>query len=104
MKDVAGQPERFYVGAERALGIREHFSQFGADINALRKRLRNDSCEVMESFPKYGAWFRRRFGIENEQALDLFHQTVSMKSVGNLTEFVRGHMLEPFLWTNASRH
>src|SRR5690606_16343226 len=29
-------------------------------------------------------------------ALELFHQTVSMKSVGNLTEFVRGHMLEPF--------
>ena len=41
-------------------------------------------------------WFRRRFGIDNEQALDLFHQTVSMKSVGNLTDFVRSHMLEPF--------
>jgi uncharacterized protein YPO0396 len=26
----------------------------------------------------------------------LFHQTVSMKSVGNLTDFVRSHMLEPF--------
>ena len=41
-------------------------------------------------------WFRRRFGIDNEQALELFHQTVSMKSVGNLTDFVRSHMLEPF--------
>jgi len=51
---------------------------------------------VFDSFPPYGAWFRRRFGIENEQALDLFHQTVSMKSVGNLTDFVRSHMLEPF--------
>src|SRR5258708_2800708 len=28
--------------------------------------------------------------------MKLFHQTVSMKSVGNLTEFVRDHMLEPF--------
>ena len=28
--------------------------------------------------------------------MDLFHQTVSMKSVGNLTDFVRDHMLEPF--------
>ena len=51
---------------------------------------------MFDSFPPYGAWFRRRFGIENEQALDLFHQTVSMKSVGNLTDFVRSHMLEPF--------
>ena len=28
--------------------------------------------------------------------MELFHQTVSMKSVGNLTDFVRNHMLEPF--------
>ena len=28
--------------------------------------------------------------------MELFHQTVSMKSVGNLTDFVRAHMLEPF--------
>src|SRR5690606_31659522 len=34
--------------------------------------------------------------IKNDQALELFHQTVSMKSVGNLTDFVRSHMLEPF--------
>ena len=40
--------------------------------------------------------FRRRLGIESEQAMELFHQTVSMKSVGNLTDFVRDHMLEPF--------
>ena len=46
-----------------------------------------------DSFPPYGALFRRRFGIDNEQALELFHQTVSMKSVGNLTDFVRSHML-----------
>ncbi|MFC6674290.1 hypothetical protein [Marinobacterium aestuariivivens] len=33
-------------------------------------------------------------GIESEQALNLFYQTVSMKAVGNLTDFVRSHMLE----------
>ena len=43
-----------------------------------------------------GPWFRRRFGIDNDQALELFHQTVSMKSAENLTYFVRSHMLEPF--------
>ena len=97
MKDHQGQPERFYVGAERELTITKDFAHFGTEISALRKRLRKErNVEIMDSFPKYGAWFRRRFGIDNEQALDLFHQTVSMKSVGNLTEFVRGHMLEPF--------
>jgi uncharacterized protein YPO0396 len=96
IKDQAKQPERFFVGAERVLSITKDFSGFGSNINTLRQRLRKNNCEVMERFPKYGAWFRRRFGIENEQALELFHQTVSMKSVGNLTHFVRSHMLEPF--------
>lgn len=96
MKDGQGQPERFYVGAERELCITTDFADFGTDIPQLRKRLRNDGADIQDSFPKYGAWFRRRLGIDNEQALELFHQTVSMKSVGNLTEFVRSHMLEPF--------
>jgi uncharacterized protein YPO0396 len=96
MKDAQGQPARCYVGAERDLAITTDFADFGTDINQLRKRLRASGAEVEDSFPKYGAWFRRRFGIDNEQALELFHQTVSMKSVGNLTDFVRSHMLEPF--------
>jgi len=95
-KDPQGQPKPLYVAAERALTIADDFSGFGSDINALRKRLRGAGCELFDSFPPYGAWFRRRFGIEHEQALELFHQTVSMKSVGNLTDFVRTHMLEPF--------
>lgn len=96
MKDPAGQPARFYVGAEKPLTITEDFSNFDTDINKLRRRLRQNEARTFDTFPEYSSWFRRRFGIENEQALDLFHQTVSMKSVGNLTDFVRGHMLEPF--------
>jgi len=96
LKDPQGQPARLFVTAERALAIAEDFSGFGSDIGALRKKLRGAGCELFDSFPPYGAWFRRRFGIEHEQALELFHQTVSMKSVGNLTDFVRSHMLEPF--------
>ena len=76
--------------------IASDFADFGSEITALRKRLRGSGVEVFDSFPPYGAWFRRRFGIDNDQALELFHQTVSMKSVGNLTGFVRNHMLEPF--------
>lgn len=96
LKDTQGQPARFFAVAEKDLSIAADFAQFGSDINNLRKRLRNAGVEIFDSFPPYGAHFRRRFGIDNEQALELFHQTVSMKSVGNLTEFVRGHMLEPF--------
>lgn len=96
MKDAQGQPARFHAACERDLSIAADFARFGAEIGNLRKRLREGGVELFDSFPPYGAWFRRRFGIDNEQALDLFLQTVSLKSVGNLTEFVRTHMLEPF--------
>ena len=96
MKEAAGQPARFFVGADRNLSIASDFANFGSDITQLRKKLRGLGAEVSDSFPPYAAWLRRRFGIENDQALELFHQTVSMKSVGNLTDFVRSHMLEPF--------
>lgn len=96
LKDPAGQPLRLYAVAEKALSIAGDFADFGTDIVKLRKRLRAGGVVAEDSFPPYGALFRRHFGIHNEQALELFHQTVSMKSVGNLTDFVRSHMLEPF--------
>jgi uncharacterized protein YPO0396 len=95
LKDDQGQPNRFFVAGERALSIAGDFSNFGGDLTRLRKKIKNLNCEVFDTFPFYSAWFKRRFGIANDQALELFHQTVSMKSVGNLTSFVRSHMLEP---------
>ncbi|HLX48033.1 MAG TPA: SbcC/MukB-like Walker B domain-containing protein [Streptosporangiaceae bacterium] len=91
-----GQPDRFYVVADRALSIPGDFADFGTDIMTLKKKLRAAGARIHDHFPDYGKDFRRRLGIESEQAMDLFHQTVSMKSVGNLNDFVRNHMLEPF--------
>lgn len=96
MQNTTGQPARLYTICERDLSIAVDFSGFGNEIIGLRKKLRaRGDVEVFDAFPPYGARFRRLFGIENEQALELFHQTVSLKSVGNLTDFVRSHMLEP---------
>ncbi|MFH6688860.1 ATP-binding protein, partial [Cellulosimicrobium funkei] len=99
----AGQPDRFFVTADRPLTITEDFAGFGGDVTALRRRLRESGAQVRDHFPDYGRDFRRLLGIPSEQAMDLFHQTVSMKSVGDLGEFVREHMLEPFdadRWTD----
>jgi len=95
--DSGGQPDRLYVTADSALSVSPHFSDFGTEMIQLRKRLRaHPGVRIHDAFPEYGKDFRRRLGIESEQAMELFHQTVSMKSVGNLTQFVREHMLEPF--------
>ena len=91
-----GQPERFYVVADADLSIVADFSDFGTELAALKRRLRTGGARTYDTFPEYGRDFRHRLGIESEQAMDLFHQTVSMKAVGDLNEFVRHHMLEPF--------
>jgi len=97
LKDGAqGQPERFYVTSTSPMTIADDFAGFDGDINVLRRRLRESGAQVRDHFPEYGRDFRRLLGIESEQAMELFHQTVSMKSVGDLNEFVREHMLEPF--------
>lgn len=94
-KAPQGQPARLFIVADKPLSIKDHFSGFGPDINTLKKRLRAmDRVELYDTFPPYGSAWRHRFGIDNEQAMDLFHQTISMKSVGNLTDFVREHMLQ----------
>ncbi len=94
-RDGSGTPAKLYVVADGALSIAEDFSDFGPDIARLRHRLRERGASLYDAHSRYAADFRRRFGINHAQALELFHQTVSMKSVGNLTDFVRTHMLEP---------
>jgi uncharacterized protein YPO0396 len=98
LKNASTTPERFFIVADRSLTIREHFSGFGDNMATLKKRLKELSRvePPFDSFSKYSAAYMRRLGLRNEQAMELFHQTVSMKSVGNLTDFVREHMLESF--------
>jgi len=95
-REATGQPERFYAVAETALAIADDFGHFGSSIEPLKKRLKKAGVALFDSFPPYSALSRRLLGGLSEQALELFLQTVSMKSVGNLTDFVRQHMLEPF--------
>ena len=95
-REDGGQPERLYVVADDDLAIAKHFADPGESLGSLRRKLREGGADTFESFPDYGKSFRRRLGIGSEQALDLFHQTVSMKAVDNLNDFVRTHMLEPF--------
>jgi uncharacterized protein YPO0396 len=95
-KEGERNPYRLYVVSGDELAITDDFTGFGEDIQNLRKRLRADRrVALFDTFEEYSSRLRRELGVPHPQALDLFYQTVSMKSVGNLTEFVRRHMLEP---------
>ena len=92
LPDKGRPPQRFYVVADTKLCIKDDFSGFGQDIRELKKTFKKrKNIFLFDSFSKYGAAFMRRMGIENNQALSLFFQTVSMKSVGNLTDICWRH-------------
>lgn len=88
------QVQKFFVVSQADLTIEKDFLHIN-DIRDLKKHLRTlPHTNVYDSFKEYSKDFTRLMGIKNEQALNLFYQSVSMKSVGNLTEFIRTHMLE----------
>jgi uncharacterized protein YPO0396 len=90
----AGQPNRFYSLTEAEQSIAENFANFGQDPAKLKKQLRAAGASIHETFEPYAAAFKRQFGISGNQAMELFHRTVSMKQVENITNFVRTNMLE----------
>ncbi len=88
------QPNKMFIVSSEILSIQENFIKFNT-IKTLKKELKTiKETDVYNSFKEYSQQFRRKVKIQSEQAMNLFYQTVSMKSVGNLTSFVRSHMLE----------
>jgi uncharacterized protein YPO0396 len=83
------------IREKQPLSVKEHFSNI-EDARELRKRMKNlPHTETFDdNFSKYSQRFRHLFGMQGDKAIDLFYQTVSMKSVSSLTLFVREQMLE----------
>lgn len=89
-----GKDKKFFIVSKGKLSLQAHFTQFGDALSQLKKRLKTQSgIEVFDTFKEYSQKFRQYFGMSSEKTLQLFYQTVSMKSVENLTEFVRMQML-----------
>src|SRR6202007_1097517 len=85
---------RLFIVASLKMSIVENLSGFEDPVKLKKKLKQTSGIEVFDTFKEYSVRFCQLFGInQRDEALDLFNQTVSMKSVGNLTEFVRKQML-----------
>ena len=85
---------KFHVVATCPLTIQEHFTGFET-VTDLKKRLRQiKGVTVEDQFNRYSQQFRKLLGLRSDKALDLFNQTVTIKEIGELNDFVRQHMLE----------
>ena len=89
-----GSVKKFFVVSKDCLTIEKDFHQF-SNIPELKKTLKaNKATTIFDAFNKYSASFPRLLGLQSDKALDLFNQTVSIKEIKSLNEFVRRHMLE----------
>ena len=85
--------EKFFVVAEGALSVAGDFADVST-IPELKKRLAaKEQLGIFEHFSDYSKHFRKIFGLRSEKALDLFNQTVKIKEIASLNDFVRTHML-----------
>jgi uncharacterized protein YPO0396 len=87
-----GSVRKFFAIADAQLSIATHFDC--SRIAELKKQLKGNGVDIFEKFVDYSHQLRKRLGLQSEKALDLFNQTVSIKEIGGLNDFVRSHMLE----------
>lgn len=85
---------KFFIKSDKELNIEEHFNNVSS-IKDLKKRLiSNGNTDIYDQFINYSISFRRIFGLISEKALGLFNQTVAIKVIGDLNDFLRNYMLE----------
>lgn len=91
-----GGLQKKFIVSPHSLHIDEHFGKGKFDVvGKWKKQLLADfkKTEIFDSFKEYSAKFSEIFGIK-EKALSLFNQTVGIKVLGDLTQFIRQQMLE----------
>lgn len=98
-----GELKRAYLMAHVPLTIAEDFDMatMGSDWRrALRQKYpsigNRDTIDFFDGPARYADAFRRVFGMRSDKALTLFSQTVGLKVLGDLNDFVRQNMLEAY--------
>ncbi len=68
----------------------------GSDVKAT---MADRGFQVTDSYKQYHSWMQRQAKFR-PKAMDIFNQTVAVKDVQRLDQFIRDHMLEKKPWNN----
>ncbi len=91
-----GGLQKVFIVSPYSLNIQEHFGDGHFDFKGEWKRKlmkQYQKTEIHNTFKDYAARFSELFGLK-DKALSLFNQTVGIKVLGDLTNFIRQEMLE----------
>lgn len=96
---TASGDKKIYYGFDtkpRAIAIDLGGLKSGADIKSI---LTDRGFQVTDSYKQYHSWFQRQVKFR-PKAMDIFNQTVAVKDVQRLDQFIRDHMLEKKPWND----
>jgi uncharacterized protein YPO0396 len=89
--------EKVYCFAEDDRTIARDCAQLKG-MDRLVQELKRRKFQATKSYAEFFEWFRKATGIK-EQAMDIFNQTVAVKDIHRLNDFIRKHMLDARPWT-----
>jgi len=88
--------EKVYCFDKQARSISADFSNI-EKVDGVSKRLAKAGFKTTKVFREYQEWFTKATGLRRK-AMDIFNQTVAVKDINNLNDFIRNHMLEKQPW------
>ncbi|MEX1231505.1 MAG: ATP-binding protein [Planctomycetaceae bacterium] len=88
--------EKIYCFAEGERSIQKDFQQLESSENIL-KVLRSREFRATRTFQEFEGWFSKITRVK-PKAMEVFNQTVAVKDIQRLNDFIRDHMLEPHDW------
>ena len=88
--------DQVYAIADEARGLRQDLAGLHTS-DQIRGHLQRLGYHTTKTFSEYAGWISKRTGMRSK-AMDMFNQTVAVKDIQSLNEFIRKHMLEGQDW------
>ena len=89
--------EKLYCFAPAERSIAANCSGLRSMDKLAKQMQERGFSKTTKSYNEYFEWFRRATGVQ-PQAMDMFNQTVAVKDIQKLNDFIRKHMLEAKPW------
>ena len=94
--NAEGRVDKVYCFSEEERSITQDCSGLKSSGKKLPLQLQERGFRTTRNFNEYQRWFQKATGIQ-PKAMDTFNQTVAVKDIERLNDFIRNHMLEPSL-------
>ncbi len=91
-----GKVEKLFCFAKEEKDIAGDFADINA-VDQISKKLDARGFKTTKTFAQYHKWLINEANMR-PKAMDVFNQTVAVKDIRSLTEFIRDHMLEGQNW------